>query len=69
MGTLKKKYICNTTIGQIETNTICKLKKALYKLKRSLRAWFGRFTKVMMSLKYRVKGTTLYLSSILIQGE
>ena len=35
------------------TNTICKLKKALYGLKQSPRAWFGRFTKVMMSLGFK----------------
>ncbi|XP_061371297.1 uncharacterized protein LOC133313900 [Gastrolobium bilobum] len=34
-------------------NKVCRLKKALYGLKQSPRAWFGRFTKVMMTLGYR----------------
>lgn len=34
------------------TNTVCKLKKALYGLKQSPRAWFGRFSKTMVSLGY-----------------
>ena len=33
-------------------NQVCKLKKALYGLKQSPRAWFGRFTKAMIELKY-----------------
>lgn len=32
---------------------VCKLKKALYKLKQSPRVWFGRFAKVMISMEYR----------------
>jgi len=35
------------------TNTVCKLRKALYRLKQSPRAWFGRFTKVMMGLGFK----------------
>ena len=31
---------------------VCKLKKVLYGLKKSPRAWFGRFTKAMIDLKY-----------------
>jgi len=34
-------------------NTVCKLKKALYGLKQSPRAWFGRFTKVMVGLGFK----------------
>ncbi|KAM1982959.1 hypothetical protein ACFX16_011426 [Malus domestica] len=30
-----------------QTNNVCKLKKSLYDLKQSPRAWFGRFTKSM----------------------
>ncbi|CAJ2657372.1 unnamed protein product [Trifolium pratense] len=37
----------------IATNTVCKLKKALYGLKQSPRAWFGRFTKVMVGLGFK----------------
>ncbi|KAK5845013.1 hypothetical protein PVK06_001165 [Gossypium arboreum] len=36
-------------IGQV----VCRLKKALYGLKQSPRAWFGRFTKVMLKLGYK----------------
>ena len=32
---------------------VCKLKKALYGLKQSPRAWFGRLTKVMVTLGYK----------------
>ncbi|RVW76999.1 Copia protein [Vitis vinifera] len=34
-------------------NKMCKLKKALYGLKQSLRAWFGRFAKVMKESGYK----------------
>jgi len=36
-----------------ERNKECLLKKALYGLKQSPRAWFGRFTKAMVSLRYK----------------
>jgi len=36
-----------------EENKVCKLKKALYALKQSPRAWFERFTQAMVSLGYR----------------
>ncbi|RDX81899.1 hypothetical protein CR513_37377, partial [Mucuna pruriens] len=36
-----------------EKNKICKLKKVLYGLKQSPRAWFGRFAQVMICLGYR----------------
>ncbi|KAK2354846.1 putative mitochondrial protein [Trifolium repens] len=34
-------------------NAVCRLKKALYGLKQSPRAWFGRFTKVMVGLGFK----------------
>ena len=33
-------------------NKVCRLNKALYGLKQSLRAWFGRFAKVMKNMGY-----------------
>ena len=35
-----------------QSNQVCKLKKALYVLKQSPRAWFGRFTNAMINLNY-----------------
>ena len=35
------------------TKKVCKLKKAFYELKQSLRAWFGRFAKVMKTMGYK----------------
>lgn len=32
-------------------NKVCRLKKTLYGLKQSLRAWFGRFARVMLKMK------------------
>ncbi|RVW56552.1 Retrovirus-related Pol polyprotein from transposon RE1 [Vitis vinifera] len=34
------------------TNHVCKLKNALYGLKQSPRAWFGRFTKAMIEMEF-----------------
>ena len=34
-------------------NKFCRLKKNLYGLKQFSRAWFGRFTKVMLKMKYK----------------
>ena len=35
------------------SNKVCKLKKALYWLKQSPRAWFERFAKVMKEFGYK----------------
>ena len=35
------------------TNKMCKLKKAMYGLKQSHKAWFGRFAKVMKEFEYK----------------
>ena len=32
---------------------MCKLKKVIYELKQSPRAWFGRFSKVMKEFRYK----------------
>ena len=37
----------------LEGKKVCKLKKALYGLKQSPRAWFGRFSKVMITNGYK----------------
>ena len=44
---------------------VCKLKKSLYELKQSLRAWFGRFTKSMRSFGYHKSNSdhTLFLKN------
>jgi len=36
-----------------EGNKVCWLKKALYRLKQSPCAWFGKLTQVMISMGYR----------------
>ena len=41
-------------------NAVCRLKKALYGLKQSPRAWFGRFTKVMVGLGFITKSRRPY---------
>jgi hypothetical protein len=39
--------------SRLEKGMVCKLKKALYGLKKSQHAWFERFTKVMLVLGYK----------------
>jgi len=36
---------------------VCKLKKVLFGLKQSPRAWFGRFTKSMKAFGYRASNS------------
>ena len=38
---------------ELEKNKVCRLKKALYGLKWSPKAWFGRFARVMKALGYK----------------
>ncbi|RDX67605.1 hypothetical protein CR513_53499, partial [Mucuna pruriens] len=55
-GDLEKEVYMEIPLGfysHNEKNKVCKLKKALYGLKQSPRAWFGRFSQVMISLGYR----------------
>lgn len=44
-------------------NQVCRLKKTLYGLKQSPKAWFGRFTKAMILIGYRQsqKDHTLFI--------
>ena len=50
-------------IPEVHYRKVCKLKKSLYGLKQSLRAWFGRFTKSMRSFGYHQSNSdhTLFL--------
>lgn len=52
-----EKEIHMTVPPGLETNvppqTVCRLKKGLYGLKQSPRAWFGRFTQVMLKMDYK----------------
>ena len=55
LGDLEEEVYMKALLGydrKLGKNKVCKLKKALYGLKRSLRAWFGQFTKVMTEMKY-----------------
>ena len=50
-------------IQEVHCRKVCKLKKSLYGLKQSPRAWFGRFTKSMRSFGYHQSNSdhTLFL--------
>ncbi|RVW37258.1 Retrovirus-related Pol polyprotein from transposon RE1 [Vitis vinifera] len=50
-------------VSKKQCQKVCKLKKSLYGLKQSLRAWFGRFTKSMRAFGYRQSNSnhTLFL--------
>ena len=49
---------------------VCKLKKAMYRLKQSPRAWFGRFTKVMVGIRYKQSqgNQTLFMKHSVSRG-
>ena len=50
-------------IPEVHCRKVCKLKKSLYGLKQSPKAWFGRFTKSMRSFGYHQSNSdhTLFL--------
>jgi len=50
-------------IPEIHSQKVCRLKKSLYGLKQSPRAWFGRFTKSMIDFGYHQSNSdhTLFL--------
>ena len=49
--------------GFTKTKIVCKLERALYGLKQSLRAWFGRFSSTIKKYGYRQSNSdhTLFL--------
>ncbi|KAG8491024.1 hypothetical protein CXB51_014147 [Gossypium anomalum] len=54
-GDLEEKVYMDVPPG-FDPNTgqvVCRIKKALYRLKQSPKAWFERFTKVMLKLGYK----------------
>ena len=52
-------------IPEIHSLKVCRLKKSLYGLKQSPRAWFGRFTKVMKAFGYHQSNSdhTLFIKN------
>ncbi|RDY04791.1 hypothetical protein CR513_11452, partial [Mucuna pruriens] len=36
-------------VAQGESGLVCKLRRSLYRLKQSLRAWFGKFSQVVQN--------------------
>jgi len=48
-------------IAQEESGKVCRLKKSLYELKQSLRAWFGQFASIIRSFLF--SGKSLYILS------
>lgn len=64
-GELEEVYMdvppgCTEKFG---TTEVCELKKSLYGLKQSPRAWFGRFATFVLSLGYsQCQSVILYLS-------
>ena len=60
MGIFKKKFIWSLPPGvSLDFGYVCKLKKALYGLKKAPHAWFEKFTFVIFNLGY--------VSSVLMQ--
>ena len=55
--------------GDLEAKKVYKLRKALYSLKQSLRAWFDRFSKVILTARYIQSQEYYYLLYIWLQRE
>ena len=66
-GELSEEIYMDPLLGSIlpvkHSQKVCKLKKSLYGLKKSLKAWFGRFTKAMKFFGYHQSNSdhTLFL--------
>ena len=66
-GELSEEVYMDLPLGcmilEVHCRKVCKLKKSLYGLKQSLRAWFGRFTKSMRYFGYHQSNSdhTLFL--------
>ena len=53
-GNLDEEIYMEVPLGlELEKNKVCKLKKTLYGLKQSPKAWFGRFARVMKAMGYK----------------
>ena len=52
-GTIDEEVYMDPPPGMRYTDRVCKLKKALYRLKQSPRAWFGRLSTFMRKLGYK----------------
>lgn len=57
-GELPKPVFMDPPLGfteDFQNGEVCKLRKTLYGLKQSPRAWFGRFTEVMKKYEYKFR--------------
>ena len=53
----------------LATHIVCKLKKVLYGLKESPRAWFGRFARVMfVGLQTKPRGSHIVHQTLFCRG-
>lgn len=72
-GDLEEEVYMEPTLGFDDffgKNKVCRLKKALYKLKHCLRVWFGRFTKVILEMNYKQSqgNHTIFIKHLIIRG-
>ncbi|RVW65369.1 Retrovirus-related Pol polyprotein from transposon RE1 [Vitis vinifera] len=56
--------------GNMRDNKVCRLMKVLYDLKQSPRAWFERFSKVMLIIEYRQsqRDHSLFIKHLDVEG-
>ena len=62
--------IPSTFKGNMRDNKVCRLMKVLYDLKQSPRAWFERFSKVMLIIEYRQsqRDHSLFIKHLDVEG-